>query len=70
MTRPNVLITGGAGFIGSHLASRFCDLAFPVRVFDDFSSGKWQNLEGFADDAEIVEGDLRHRQSEGGSECD
>jgi UDP-glucose 4-epimerase len=60
MSRPNILITGGAGFIGSHLASRFCDLAYPVRVFDDFSTGKRENLASCAADAEIVEGDLRH----------
>ncbi len=56
----NVLVTGGAGFIGSHLATCLVELGHRVRVFDDFSSGKRANLAHLGDRVEIVEGDLRH----------
>jgi len=39
------LITGGAGFIGSHLAEKLSSLDIPIRIFDNFSSGKNSNLE-------------------------
>ena len=38
------IVTGGAGFIGSHLADRLLDLGVRVVIFDDFSSGKEENL--------------------------
>jgi UDP-N-acetylglucosamine/UDP-N-acetyl-alpha-D-glucosaminouronate 4-epimerase len=53
------LVTGGAGFIGSHIVARLLHLGERVRILDDFSTGKWSNLEGFRDDVEVVEGDLR-----------
>ena len=56
-----LLVTGGAGFIGSHLVERLLREGHAVRVLDDFSSGKRDNL-AFArpgDPLEIVEGDLR-----------
>ena len=51
------LITGGAGFIGSHIARALLEQGADVRVLDNFSSGKRENLKGL--DVEIVEGDLR-----------
>jgi UDP-glucose 4-epimerase len=39
-----VLITGGAGFIGSHLAARLMSLDANVRVIDDLSTGHRSNL--------------------------
>ena len=53
------LVTGGAGFIGSHLCERLAADGHRVRVLDDFSTGKRENLEGFAGKLEIVEGDMR-----------
>ncbi len=55
----NYLVTGGAGFIGSHIVERLVADGQPVRVLDDFSSGKRANLAPFAAKIEIVEGDLR-----------
>jgi len=55
----NVLVTGGAGFIGSHLATKLCELGHHVRVLDDFSSGRRENLAHIAENIELIEGDLR-----------
>lgn len=53
------LITGGAGFIGSHLVERMLELGHEVRVLDNFATGRRSNLEPFAGDVEIVEGDIQ-----------
>src|SRR5256885_6145112 len=52
-----VLVTGGAGFIGSNLARELLARGDEVRVLDNFSTGNRANLEGL--DVEIVEGELR-----------
>jgi nucleoside-diphosphate-sugar epimerase len=53
------LVTGGAGFIGSHLSERLIREGHSVRVLDDFSSGKIENLESVRDKVEIIRGDVR-----------
>ena len=53
------LVTGGAGFIGSHLADRLVDDGWRVRVLDDFSSGRAANLAGSEATLELLRGDLR-----------
>jgi len=53
------LITGGAGFIGSHLARALVGRGDAVRVFDNFETGKRENLAGLLEKIELVEGDLR-----------
>ncbi|MEK6677314.1 MAG: SDR family oxidoreductase [Planctomycetota bacterium] len=55
-----VLVTGGAGFIGSHLATRLVELGHIVRVVDDFSTGKRNNLAHLQGRFELVEDDLRN----------
>jgi UDP-glucose 4-epimerase len=50
-----ILITGGAGFIGSHLAERFMADGAAVRVLDDLSSGRAENL---PKGAELLVGDV------------
>lgn len=52
------LVTGGAGFIGSHLVAELTARGRRVRVFDNFSSGLRENLALVQPPAEIVEGDL------------
>ena len=52
-----VLVTGGAGFIGSNLVRALLDRGDEVRVLDNFSTGSRSNLEGLG--IEIVEGELR-----------
>lgn len=54
-----VLVTGGASFIGSHLAELLLQSGARVRVADDLSSGKLENLANVATDIEFLEGDLR-----------
>ncbi len=41
-----VLVTGGAGFIGSHLVRRLLTDEYRVRILDNFATGKEQNLAG------------------------
>ena len=53
------LVTGGAGFIGSHIAQKLIDEGHEVRVFDNFSTGKRRNLEPFSGRCTIIEGDVR-----------
>lgn len=54
-----VLVTGGAGFIGSHLARRLLDDGHEVRVIDNFSTGSRSNLEVLGDSIDLVEGDIQ-----------
>jgi UDP-glucose 4-epimerase len=51
------LVTGGAGFIGSHIARALLAQSGTVRILDNFSSGREENLKGL--DLEIIKGDLR-----------
>lgn len=52
------LVTGGAGFIGSHLVEDLTRRGRPVRVLDDFSTGRRENLTHLSTQPEIVEGSL------------
>ena len=53
------LVTGGAGFIGSHLAHRLVTNGERVRVFDNLSTGHIDRLEEITGDIEFIEGDVR-----------
>jgi len=59
MTNRTYLVTGGAGFIGSHIAERLVREGGRVRVLDDFSSGRDENLESFRGGVELIRGDIR-----------
>jgi len=52
------LVTGGAGFIGSHLARRLLEMGHRVRIVDNLSTGFRSNVAEFESDVEFVEGDL------------
>lgn len=54
-----VLVTGGASFIGSHLVEDLVERGAIVRIADDFSSGRRENLEGISEEIEIAAGDLK-----------
>lgn len=53
------LITGGAGFIGSNIAEKLIERGERVRIIDNFSTGKYENIEEFKDKIELIEGDLK-----------
>lgn len=54
------LVTGGAGFIGSHIVERLVREGESVRVLDNFATGKRENLAPFAGKIDLCEGDLRN----------
>ncbi len=56
---PLYLVTGGAGFVGSHVIEALVEKGEKVRVFDNFSTGKKENLSPFREKVEILEGDVR-----------
>jgi UDP-glucose 4-epimerase len=53
------LVTGGGGFIGSHLAARLLRDGYEVRVLDNFATGRRENLLDIWNDIELVEGDIQ-----------
>lgn len=53
------LVTGGAGFIGSNIVEELLNRGCTVRVLDNFSTGKRENLKQFNKDIELIEGDIR-----------
>jgi len=59
-TNKKVLVTGGAGFIGSHLAKRLLDEEADVIALDNFSEGKRHNI---PDGCNIIKGDIRDRKA-------
>lgn len=55
----NTLVTGGAGFIGSHIVEALLAQGHRVRVLDNFATGKPENLAAVKDDVELITGDIR-----------
>lgn len=53
------LVTGGAGFIGSHLVEELVKQGQRVRVIDNLSTGKKENIKPFLEEIEFIEGDIR-----------
>ena len=54
-----MLVTGGAGFIGSHLAERLVREGNDVRVLDNLATGHRRNIAPLAEELELVEGDIQ-----------
>ena len=59
MSVPRILVTGAAGFIGSHVAQALLAAGHEVRTIDNFSTGSRSNLAAVRGDLELVEGDIR-----------
>ena len=61
--KPAVLVTGGAGFIGSNLVDKLISNGRQVYVFDDLSAGKMNNLKDVKDSANLnfVKVDLKNK---------
>ena len=55
---PTYLVTGGAGFIGSHIATALVRRGDKVRVLDNFSTGRLDNLVAVADEIDLITGDV------------
>ncbi len=55
-----VLVTGGAGFIGSHIVDRLVSLNYKVIVIDNFSSGRIENLKSSIKKIKLIKGDIRN----------
>ena len=56
------LVTGGAGFIGSHIVEALVARGERVRVLDNLSTGRLENIAPFLEHIEFVEGDLREAE--------
>ena len=57
------LVTGGAGFIGSHLVEYLEKRRKKVRVLDNFTTGKMENIEDFVERIDLIKGDVRDRKT-------
>ncbi|MDP2938111.1 MAG: NAD-dependent epimerase/dehydratase family protein, partial [Candidatus Omnitrophota bacterium] len=57
------LVTGGAGFIGSHIVEALVKRKHFVRVVDNFSSGRKKNLAKIIDKIELIKGDIRSQDT-------
>jgi len=55
------LVTGGAGFIGSHIAEALVKRGDTVRIFDNLSTGRRENIANFGQRVEFIQGDLREK---------
>jgi UDP-glucose 4-epimerase len=62
MGKLTYLVTGGAGFIGSHICERLVKEGQQVRIIDSFISGKEENLKEFSSEVELIRGDICDRQ--------
>jgi len=58
MKKNKVVVTGGAGFIGSHLVEKLVELGFDVFVVDNLSEGKKDNLKKVFDSISFVQKDI------------
>jgi UDP-glucose 4-epimerase len=63
VTTTKYLVTGGAGFIGSHIAEALLDRGESVRIFDNFATGRKSNVDALKGRAQFIEGDLRDLDS-------
>ena len=60
-----ILVTGGAGFIGSNLCEALLKRGDEVTCLDNFSTGKRENLDAFINNAnfKLIEGDIRNLET-------
>jgi len=58
LKKLKVFVTGGAGFIGSHIVEELLKQGAEVTIYDNFSFGSYKNLEHLKNDIKIIEGDI------------
>ena len=63
MASTSILITGGAGFIGSSIAEKLLSQGERVRILDDFSTGRRSNVESLRGHVELVEGSITNPET-------
>src|SRR5439155_24192810 len=61
--RSLTLVTGGAGFIASHIVDELLHRGERVRVLDNFSTGREENLAHVRGEIELIRGDIRNAQT-------
>lgn len=61
--KAEYLVTGGGGFIGSNIVRALVRAGRAVRILDDFSTGRRENLRGLEGDVELIEGDIRDERA-------
>jgi UDP-glucose 4-epimerase len=61
--KHTVFVTGGLGFIGSHIAKKLVHMGYPVRIYDNFSSGSLKHIEEIKQKVEIIRGDILDKKS-------
>lgn len=57
------MVTGGAGFIGSNLVEKLVQEGFTVRILDNFSTGRKENIADFLKEVELLEGDISDKKT-------
>ena len=62
-SKETILVTGGAGFIGSNLTERLLEMGFEVIIFDNFQTGKTENISSLIKNPEcqLISGDVNNR---------
>src|SRR5205085_12269751 len=60
MGTARYLVTGGAGFIGSHIAEALVNSGVSVRILDNLATGRESNVVDLKGEAEFIQGDLRN----------
>ena len=61
--KPTIFLTGGLGFIGSHIARELVRLGYPTRIYDNFSSGRLSRIADIQKHIEIIRGDILDKKS-------
>lgn len=56
--KEKIMVTGGAGFIGSHIVDDLAEKGYEVIIYDNFSSGRMENLSQVKNDIRIIRGDI------------
>lgn len=63
------IVTGGAGFIGSHLVEQLVQRGTQVRIYDNLTSGRLSNLSSVKSDIDVIKGDIRDKDKLFSSMC-